>query len=122
MNQDRPNSADNTRDVGSTEVIITQLRLLGMSTLCAECYCYLQENGSTTVNELAANLHRQRTNVYPALNWLEERGFVVSIKTTLGPTYYSAVYIEDALHALGEYQRQLVIGIIRDQRARRPLK
>ena len=121
MNQDRPNSADNTRDVGSTEVIITQLRLLGMSTLCAECYCYLQENGSTTVNELAAKLHRQRTNVYPALNWLEQRGFVMGVKTNLGPTYYSAVYIEDALHAFGQYQRRQVISIIRQQRARRPV-
>ena len=89
---------------------------LGFSRLSTACYDSLYKSGPTLASKLADDIGLERTHVYPILKQLEEKGFVRSLKTDLGPTYYSAVPIEDALDVFFAYQKRLVLPIIHEQR------
>ncbi len=95
-----------------------QLQRLGFSRLAADSYLSLSKLGPVPVSRLAADTDNHASNLYPALKWLEERGFINRLKTELGPTYVSAVKLEDALDDFFHYQKQQVLPIIRAQRGR----
>ncbi len=89
---------------------------LGFSRLSVACYDSIYKSGPTLASKLADDIGLERTHVYPILKQLEEKGFVRSLKTELGPTYYSAVPVEEALDSYFVYQKRLVLPIIRQQR------
>lgn len=91
------------------------LRELRFSKTAIACYESLCEEGPTIVGILAKRLNKQRTGLYRELKQLEQKGFVISLKTDLGPTYFYNVPIEEALERLADYQYQILRPLINKQ-------
>lgn len=91
------------------------MRELGFSKTAIACYESLCEEGPTIVGLLAKRLHKQRTGLYRELKQLERKGFIISLKTDLGPTYFYNVPVEEALERLADYQYQILRPLINKQ-------
>ena len=99
-----------------------ELSYLGFSKMAIACYAVLDTHDLALASTLAKEMGISRTHVYQLLKALEMKGFVSSIKTELGPTYYGTELVENALDTLFVYQKQSVLPIIRAQRLRYPPK
>lgn len=91
------------------------LRELRLSNVAISCYESLCEEGPTTVGKLAERLKKQPACLYRELKQLEQKGFVVSLKTTQTPTYFYHVPAEEALERLADYQYQMLRPLIDKQ-------
>jgi sugar-specific transcriptional regulator TrmB len=93
-------------------VDVSELAKLGFSKLAIDCYGNLYNNGSATAAELSQRMQKSATNLYRSLQRLSELGFVTSLKTDEGSTYFLAVPVAKALVIYSDYQRHLMLGII----------
>ncbi len=97
----------------------TDLAYLHFSPTMIACYDSLFEVGEAVASTIASRLHLHRSGIYRALITLEAAGFVRSIKTDLGPTYYFALPLNHALAAHHALQRTQLNAVIMQQQARR---
>ena len=88
---------------------------LGLSPLAIRCYACLFTEGSAAVRDLARCVQKPRNSIYPILIRLEQWGFIIKFASDLGPTYYSARPLSQALALYHARQRQTFSDLIRQQ-------
>lgn len=96
-----------------------QLRVIGLTKLEVKIYSYLNEYGLATSYTLTKTLSANRTNIYRNLNKLMKIGLITEISVGLRPSYFKAIYIEEALYLVARYHYQTLQPLIIEQRLRK---
>jgi len=94
-----------------------KLKAVGLSKIAIKCYASLSQDGSANAYMLAERLKLSRTGIYRVLKDLEQKGFVVGIKTDQQPTYFYATPVEKALELQADYSKRLLHNLIVEQKA-----
>lgn len=92
------------------------LKELGLKQPEIECYQCLAVDGATYVSALSKKMGKKRTGMYGQLSKLHSLGLLTKFKADIGPTYYSAIKVEDALENQYLQRRKTLWPLIRRQR------
>lgn len=91
------------------------LKVLGLSRTAIACYQCLCENGTASIQQIAARLELPTSSLYVVARALERLGFVESFKIPEAPTFFSTIRIDKALENYAIYQRRAVAKLIEHQ-------
>jgi sugar-specific transcriptional regulator TrmB len=98
------------------------LKLLGLSQLEIACYQSLFDEGSCNAAELAERLGKKPNGIFRQLRSLEDKGFVVAVKSYGVPIHFYANTVEQALPQLSKYQQLAMGGLVEIQYQKWPAR